>query len=122
MTKQQPHSKIKEKTQTITYRLPVRLVEELDGESIQKGISHNIPVHQILEKYVKGDKFSDKIGMMPVPKGILQTLGMDMKVEDINTLVDVIKPLIKDNVMLMKGKYDLKRCIETLEDYIGHLE
>jgi hypothetical protein len=64
------------------------------------------------------DRFSDKIGMIPVPKGILQSLGNDMKAEDINMLVDVIKPLIKDNVMFMKGKYDLKHCIETLEDYM----
>jgi hypothetical protein len=33
-------------------------------------------------------------------------------------IVDVLKPIIKDNVMFMKGKYDLKRCIETLEDYM----
>lgn len=116
--KQQHHVKIKEKTRTITYRLPVKLVEELDNESMQKGISHNVLAHQILEKYIEWDRFSNKIGMIPVPKGILQSLGIDMKSEDINMLVDVIKPLIKDNVMFMKGKYDLKRCIETLEDYM----
>ncbi|MDH3203312.1 MAG: hypothetical protein OEL81_01375 [Nitrosopumilus sp.] len=116
--KQQPHVKIKEKTRTVTYRLPVKLVKELEGESIQKGISHNVLAHQILEKYVKWGRFSDKIGMIPVPKTILQSLGTDMKAEDIDMLVDIIKPLIKDNVMFMKGKYNLKRCIETLEDYM----
>jgi hypothetical protein len=30
----------------------------------------------------------------------------------------VIKPIIKESVLFMKGKYDLKRCIETLEDYM----
>ena len=27
-------------------------------------------------------------------------------------------PMIKDTVLFIKGGYDLKRCIETLEDYM----
>ena len=37
---------------------------------------------------------------------------------DIHMIVESVKPIIKDNVMFMKSKYDLKRCIETLEDYM----
>lgn len=85
---------------------------------MQKGISHNILIKQILEKYSRWNKFSDKIGMIPVPKGILTSLGIDLESQDINMIVDILKPVIKDNVMFMKGKYDLKRCIETLEDYM----
>jgi hypothetical protein len=56
--------------------------------------------------------------MIPVPKGVLTSLGIDLERQDINMIVDLLKPVIKDNVMFMKGKYDLKRCIETLEDYM----
>jgi hypothetical protein len=41
-----------------------------------------------------------------------------MDTNDINMIVDVLKPVIKNNVMFIKGKYNLKCCIETLEDYI----
>ena len=34
-------------------------------------------VKQILEKYVQWDRFSNKIGMIPVPKGILESLGVN---------------------------------------------
>lgn len=85
---------------------------------MQRGISQNVLVRQILEKFVQWDRFGDKIGMIPVPRGILQSLGANMEGEDINMIVDILKPVIKDNVMFMKGKYDLKRCIETLEDYM----
>lgn len=108
----------KNKTRTVTYRLPVKLVAELETEAMQKGISHNVLVKQILEKYNRWDKFSDKIGMIPVPKAILSSLGVDLEGQDINMIVDVLKPIIKDNVLFMKGKYDLKRCIEALEDYM----
>jgi len=117
-TKRQIHSSKKESTRSITYRLPEKLVIELETESTQKGISQNVLVRQILEKYTQWDRFSNKIGMIPVPKKILDTLGIEMSSSEINEIVNVIKPIIKDTVLFIKGKYDLKRCIETLEDYM----
>ncbi len=90
----------------------------METEAMQKNISHNVLVKQILEKYLTWDRFADKIGVLPVPKKILETLGAELDGEDINDVVDVIKPVIKESVMFMKGRYDLKRCIETLEDYM----
>ncbi len=116
--KRQPHLQKKEKTRSISYRLPVDVVEELETEAMQKNISQNVLVKQILENYVTWDRFSNKIGMIPVPKKIVEKLGMDMKGEQIDATIKAILPLIKDTVMFVKGSYDLKRCIETLEDYM----
>lgn len=117
-TSRQTHPPKKEKTRSITYRLPAKVVEELETEAMHKNISQNVLVKQILEKYVKWDRFGDKIGMIPVPKGILDSLGKEMDGADINEIIKAVLPLIKDTVLFMKGQYDLKRCIETLEDYI----
>jgi hypothetical protein len=117
-TNRQTHPAKKEKTRSITYRLPAKVVEELETEAMNKNISQNVLVKQILEKYVNWDRFGDKIGMIPVPKGILDSLGMEMDGDDINEIIKTVLPLIKDTVLFMKGKYDLRRCIETLEDYI----
>ena len=116
--KRKPHSLKKEKTRSITYRLPAKVVEELETEAMQKNISQNVLVKQILEKYVEWDKFGDKIGMIPVPKKILNTLGDEMSGDEINEIIKILHPFIKDTVLFMKGNYDLKRCIETLEDYM----
>ena len=116
--KRKPHPPKKETTRSITYRLPVKVVEELETEAMQKNISHNVLVRQILEKYLVWDRFADKIGIIPIPKKILETLGVELDGSDINEIVDVIKPIIMESVMFMKGRYDLKRCIETLEDYM----
>lgn len=116
--RRKPHPPKQEKTRSITYRLPVRVVEELETEAMQKNVSQNVLVKQILEKYVSWERFADKIGMIPVPTEILDTLGEDMKGEDIKKIIDVIVPMLKDSVMFMKGDYDLKRCIEALEDYM----
>ena len=116
--KKQPHISKKEKTRSITYRLPAKIVEELESEAMEKNISQNVLVKQILERYVQWDRFGDKIGIVPVPKKILDVLGKDMQGEDIEGIISALIPTIKDSVMFMKGKYDLKRCIETFEDYM----
>ena len=113
-----PHPKKKEKTRSITYRFSEHLVDELETEAMEQNISQNVLVRQILEKYIEWYRFSEKIGMIPVPKALLQTLGDGMSGKDIDKIINVIFPIIKDNVMFMKGGYDLKRCIETLENYM----
>lgn len=118
LPKRKPHPPKKEATRSITYRLPAKIVDELETEAMQKNISQNVLVRQILEKYAKWDRFADKIGMIPIPRGVLEALGKEMTGEDIDGVIQVMAPLIKESVMFMKGKYDLKRCIETLEDYM----
>lgn len=116
--KRKPHPQRKDATRSITYRLPAKVVDELETEAMQKSISQNVLVRQILERYLGWDRFADKIGIIPIPKKILETLGVELEGEDIGEVVEVIKPIIKESVLFMKGKYDLKRCIETLEDYM----
>ena len=116
--KRKPHPPKKETTRSITYRLPAKVVEELETEAMQKNISHNVLVKQILEKYLVWDRFADKIGIIPVPKKILEVMGQNFDWVQINQVIESIKPVIKESVLFMKGNYDLKRCIETLEDYM----
>ena len=117
-TKRQVHTPKKESTRSITYRLPEKLVTELETEATQRSISQNVLVKQILEKYVQWDRFSNKIGMIPVPKGILESLGEELDGKDIDEIITLMFPMIKDTVLFIKGGFDLKRCIETLEDYM----
>ena len=112
------HTNKKDPTRSITYRLSEKLISELETEASQKGISQNVLVKQILEKFIQWDRFSQKIGLIPVPVGILQSLGDDLDGQEIDEIINLIFPTIKDTVMFIKGGYDLKRCIETLEDYM----
>lgn len=108
----------KDVTRSITYRLPEKMINELDSEARQRKISQNVLVKQILERYIQWDRYSEKIGMVPVPKEIVESLGADLDGRDIDEIINVVFPMIKNNVMFIKGGYDLERCIETLEDYM----
>lgn len=116
--KRKPHPPKHEDTRSISYRLPSHIVAELETEAMQRKISQNVLVKQILEKYVNWDRFAENIGMIPVPKDILKTLGEEMEGDTINKIIEVMIPLVKDWVMFMKGNYDLKRAIEAFEDYM----
>ena len=116
--RRKPHQKIKEETDTISYRLPSKLLDDLETEAREKNISQNVLVKQILMKYVRWERFAQKMGIIPVPQKILESLGGDMSHQDVLKIIDVLFVSIKDSVMLMKGGYDLKRTIETLEDYM----
>ncbi|MFQ5440012.1 MAG: hypothetical protein ACE5DL_00965 [Nitrosopumilaceae archaeon] len=108
----------KEKTRTVTYRLPEKIIKALESESAQKKISQNVLVNQIIEKYIQWDRFTEKIGMIPVPKDLFHQLGEGLDKNDIDLIIDALKPVIKNDVMFIKGKYDLKRLLETLEYYV----
>jgi hypothetical protein len=116
--KRKLHLPKKETTRSITYRLPAKVVEELETEAMQKNVSHNVLVKQILEKYVTWDRFADKVGMIPVPKKILEVVGTNFDWVQIAQVIEAIRPVITESVLFMKGKCDLKRCIESLEDYM----
>jgi len=116
-SKRQSHTQNKPATRSITYRLPEKLINELETEASQKNTSQNVLVKQILERYVEWDRFSSKIGMIPVPKSILKSLGDELDGQDIDEIITLIFPMIKDTVLFIKGGYDLKRCVETLDNY-----
>jgi hypothetical protein len=116
--KRKPHTKIKEQTNSISYRLPSKLLENLETEARQKNISQNVLVKQILQKYVTWERFAEKIGMFPVPQKILVNLGENLSHQDVLKIIDSLFTTIKDSVLFIKGGYDLKRTIETLEDYM----
>jgi hypothetical protein len=118
VVKRQPHPVKHEQTRSISYRLPEYIIEELEVEAQQKEISQNVLVRQILEKYIQWERFANNIGMIPVPREILRVLGEKMDGEVMNEVIKVITPMMKDWVMFMKGNYDLKRVIESMEEYM----
>ena len=107
-----------ERTRSITFRLPAKDIDELETEAAEGNVSLNVITKQIIQKHLQWDRYACKIGMRPVPDKILKTVGNCLEADDIHKLVDGMHSIIKDQVMFMKGKYDLKRCIEALDDYM----
>ena len=113
-----PHIQKKEKIATGNYKLPITQIRELENEATSRGIPINTLLRQILDKFFRWDRFADKNGFVHVPSEILKTLNNTIDEDDINAMIVAAKQVLEKYTLFLKGKYDLKRCLETLEDYM----
>lgn len=109
-------------TRHITLRIPDHVMTALESDSARLGISINSMSNSVLKRWAGWDRHIQKLGAITVPKEVFSALVLDADRKNIDSLVDSILPFFQDAVILMKGKYDLKRCIETLEEYMRTTE
>ena len=115
---QKPHSRTKEHTKHITLRIPADVLAVLESDSARLGISVNSVTNSVLKRWANWDRHMRNLETVTVPKQMIHLLMSNADEKSIHDLTDGIFPFFQEVVILMKGKYDLKRCIETLEDYM----
>lgn len=108
-----------EKTNSISFRYSIDLIEALNAEASEKEISLNVLTRQILQKHVEWDRYATIMGMVQVPHELISFIGTEMKDDTIDRIIDILHPKFKDWVMFMKGTYDLKNSLEILEEYMN---
>jgi hypothetical protein len=121
------------KTRTVTFRVDLRIVDGLQREADNSGVSLNILVNQLLRRYNDWGKYESKLNMIPVPKVILSSC-MDMLVEIVREIdtkrteeyrnkivshaAEIAFDAMKDAVLLMKNQYNLWDVLEVLRQYM----
>ncbi len=84
-----------EETQSITFRLPKRILEQIELEAKQNNVSKNVLVRQILTNYVDWFRLSKGIGMMPITKELLVQMDKHMDIASINSIVENLASIIR---------------------------
>jgi hypothetical protein len=121
------------KTRTVTFRVDSRIVDGLQREADNNGVSLNILVNQLLKRYNDWGKYENKLNMIPVPKVILSSC-IDMLVEIVREIdtkrteeyrnkivrhaAEIAFDAMKDAVLLMKNQYNLWDVLEVLRQYM----
>ena len=118
MIEQKYHHKKTVKTKHISLRVPIDAVTALESDSARLGISVNAVASGILSRWARWDRHMQSLGMILVSKDLLSMMMRNNDEKDIARFLDCILPIFQDAVMLIKGKYNLKAGIETLEDYM----
>ena len=121
------------KSRSVTFRLDLKVIDELQTEADNMEISLNVLVNQVLKRYAEWDRYENKIGMMPVPRVILSHLvdkcmsvAKSSGIKDVNHYRDeIIKQaaelaftLMKDSGLFMKKQYNLWVGLSVLEEYM----
>jgi hypothetical protein len=133
-----PNSKVDQgvrakKTRTVTFRVDSRIIDGLQREADNNGVSLNILVNQLLKRYNDWGKYESKLNMIPVPKVMLSSV-MDMLVEIVREIdtkrteeyrnkivghaAEIAFDAMKDAVLLMKNQYNLWDVLEVLRQYM----
>jgi hypothetical protein len=121
------------RTRTVTFRVDSRIVDGLQREADNNGVSLNILVNQLLRRYNDWGKYESKLNMIPVPKVMLSSM-MDMLVEIVREIdtkrteeyrnkvvrhaAEIAFDAMKDAVLLMKNQYNLWDVLEVLRQYM----
>jgi hypothetical protein len=121
------------KTRTVTFRVDSRIIDGLQREADNNGVSLNILVNQLLKRYNDWGKYESKLNMIPVPKVMLSSV-MDMLVEIVREIdtkrteeyrnkivrhaAEIAFDAMKDAVLLMKNQYNLWDVLEVLRQYM----
>lgn len=112
-------SAIQEKTLSITFRLPKRVLEQLELEAGQNNVSENVLVKQILTNYVDWTRLSNGTGLLPITKNCFKKLSKNLDMESAQELVEDIHSMIRNFAMIKYGRYDQRGAIELLSMYLS---
>jgi len=103
---------------TVSFRIPNRVVSELKSDAARLNVSPNTMLNSVLRRWLDWDRHAKKLDLIPVPKKMLSEIVLGGDAGQIHGLASTALLSFKEAVVLMKGKYDLKRAIETLEEYM----
>ena len=117
--KSKPHFEQKDDTQIISFRIPDHILTELKSDAARLNVSSSTMFNTILKRWSNWDRYAKQLDLIPAPKKLLSELVLGSDARQINELSSKTLEFFKEAVVLMKGTYDLRRAIETLEEYMA---
>ena len=99
-------------------RIDEKIKNRLEKESLDKEISFNGLLRQILTRHVKWYNMAEKMDMITMPKKAYRTYTKNITTKDIKKIaLTVGKENFKSYTLLNSGKLNIKSFIETLKTW-----
>lgn len=110
----------REKTETITFRLPTSLLKGLKKDAQFEGISLNSLATKVFSNHVQWEKYERKMGLLPMTKVFLKDVIERMTPEEIINLADQIeKDYFKSMLVFMKRGHNKKEFVNVLRTWLS---
>ena len=108
------------KTKTVSFRLPLSLIEELKQEAGIEKMNFNALVTKVLENHILWEKYERKLGLLPMTKPFVKDAIQRLTEKEIIHLAEVIeKDTFSDILNFMKGEYTVDDFIEILRTWLN---
>lgn len=107
------------KTQTVTFRLPITLIEELRRDADLEGLSLNNFVTRIFSNHIQWERYERKVGLLPMTEPFLREVLSQLTEEQVVNLAQKIeKQKFKDIFAFMKESPDIDDFVEVLRFWL----
>jgi|SoiMethySBSTD1v2_1073268.scaffolds.fasta_scaffold25702_6 hypothetical protein len=95
------------RTKPLTFRIETKVLEKIREEGGNNQISVSNFINKILKRYIEWDSFEPKVGMIPIPKLLVEKLfEKRSKQEIIDLAINVGKNELEDILLFMNKKMD----------------
>ena len=107
------------KTETITFRLPTYLIDELRNDSELEEVSLNSFVTRIFSNHIQWERYERKVGLLPMTKPFLKEVLNQMTEEQVISLAHKIeKDSFKNILRFMNENIELEDFLRFLRTWL----
>ncbi len=110
----------KGKTETITFRLPSALIEELRGDAEMEGVSINSYASKIFSNHVQWERYERKVGLLPMTEAFLKEVLAQLSDEQVVNLAQKLeKQKFKNILAFMKDSPNVADFVELIRTWLN---
>jgi hypothetical protein len=109
----------KTKTETVTFRLPTSLIDELRMDAELEGISLNNYVAKIFSNHIQWERYERKVGLLPMTEAFLREVLSQLTDEQIVNLARRLEKEKFTNILaFMKNSHDVDDFVEVIRAWL----
>ena len=110
--------KKKSESESITFRIPAKLLNELRQESEKKQVSLNTLTNQIFTDHIVWHTYAKQTGLSYVPKPLISRTVNELTEEQLSTIAEeAVKDKLKDLALLIRDEFTASSFIDMTEDW-----
>jgi hypothetical protein len=112
-------SEKKVKTETVTFRLPSSLIDELRSDAEIGGVSLNNYVAKIFSNHVQWERYERKVGLLPMTEAFLSEVLNQLGDQQIVNLAQKLeKEKFRNIIAFMRDGQDVSDFVEVMRAWL----
>jgi hypothetical protein len=109
----------KTKTETVTFRFPSSLIDELRRDAELQGISLNNYAAKIFSNHIQWERYERKVGLLPMTEAFLREVLSQLTDEQIVNLAQRLEKQKFTNILaFMKNRHEVDDFVEVIRAWL----
>lgn len=109
----------KTKTETVTFRFPSSLIDELRMDAELQGISLNNYAAKIFSNHIQWERYERKVGLLPMTEAFLKEVLSQLTDEQIVNLAQRLEKQKFTNILaFMKNSHEVDDFVEVIRAWL----